>query len=270
MGIALAVFDLDGTLVHTGNRITERTAAQVAALVRDGLPCALASARLDDSLAVVNEAIGVPLARISYNGALVRLSDGTIADEQGFTITRELAEALAWMSTVGAIDLYLSDDRWLAFGDPEAIEREQRDTWCRATSIGERASAEELVGLRCRKILAEGPDEQVAALGRAVAGIDGLNLTHSGMGLHDIWPSSSGKGNALAALCRALGITPGEVVACGDSDTDVPMLELAGTSVVVQPCSDGARAVATHLVTDAGSDELFATLRELAGLPPLS
>ena len=78
MTIKLAVFDLDQTLITTGERITDRTAAHVASLVADGLPVALASARLDESIAVVNEAIGPRLAHISYNGALTTLADGTI------------------------------------------------------------------------------------------------------------------------------------------------------------------------------------------------
>lgn len=273
MSIRLAVFDLDQTLLLTGSRITDRAAAQVRALVDDGLPVALASARLDESMAVVNEAIGVPLPRISYNGALTREADGSTVHEVGFTVSAELAEALAAMTRPGpdgqgAIDLYCSDGRWLAHGNPEAIDREERDTWCTPTVRTDSVETDSLVGRECRKVLVEGPDSHLAALERAVAGIEGLNLTHSGMGLHDIWPAASGKANALAALCEHLGLGPEEVLAAGDSATDVPMLAWAGTSIGVQPCAPGVTEVATHLVEGAGSDDLFALVRELASLEP--
>ncbi|MGO4956641.1 HAD-IIB family hydrolase [Luteococcus sp. Sow4_B9] len=272
MTIKLAVFDLDHTLLITGQRITPEAAAGVKALVDDGLPVALASARLDESMAVVNEAIGIPLPRISYNGALTRLADGSPIREVGFTITPELAEALAQVTRIdqhgqGTIHLYASDGRWLAHGAAAGIDREERDTWCRVAGRSNQVSAEQLVGLECRKILCEGPDAHVAALEQAVAGIDGLNLTHSGMGLHDIWPATSGKANALAALCTHVGLNPDEVLAVGDSATDVPMLAWAGTSIGVQPCAPGVTEVATHLVEGAGSPALFALVRELAGLP---
>lgn len=273
MSIKLAVFDLDHTLLFTGSRITPEAAAGVAALVADGLDVALASARLDESMAIVNDAIGTPLTRISYNGALTKLADGTVVHEVGFTITPELAETLAAFTVAnesgqGAIDVYTSDDRWLAYGNPEAIAREEHDTWCQASERADQATAAELTGLRCRKIMCEGPAELIAPLEPAVAGIDGLNLTHSGMALHDIWPVASGKGNALAALCAHLGLAPDEVLACGDSATDVPMLQWAGTSIGVQPCAPAVTETATHLVPGAGSAELFATVRHLAGLPP--
>lgn len=272
MTIKLAVFDLDHTLLLTGSRITPEAAAAVKALVADGLDVALASARLDESMAVVNEAIGVPLTRISYNGALTKLADGTVVHEVGFEVTPELARALAALTVVddhgqGAIDVYTDDGRWLAFGNPEAIAREEHDTWCIADTHAPVATAEDLAGLRCRKILCEGPDAHIGELEAAVAAIDGLNLTHSGMGLHDIWPVTSGKGNALKALCEHLGLAPDEVIACGDSATDVPMLTFAGTSIGVQPCAPAVTEVATHLVTGAGQDELFQTVRLLAGLP---
>ncbi|MEL4356624.1 MULTISPECIES: HAD family hydrolase [unclassified Luteococcus] len=273
MSIKLAVFDLDHTLLLTGSRIAPEAAAGVAALVADGLDVALASARLDPSMQIVNDAIGVPLTRISYNGALTTLADGTVVHEVGFQITPELAGVLADFTAPthdgwGAIDVYTSDDRWLAYGNPEGIAREERDTWCTADQHGDQPNPEELVGLRCRKIMCEGPAALIPALEEAVGRIDGLNLTHSGMELHDIWPSDSGKGNALAALCRHLGLGPHEVIACGDSATDVPMLQWAGTSIGVQPCAPAVTEVATHLVTGAGGPELFAAVRRLAGLPP--
>lgn len=263
----LVVFDLDHTLLLTGSRITPEAAAGVAALARDGLTVALASARLDESMAVVNRAIGDPVHRISYNGALTTLADGTVVREVGFTVTAELGAVLARFTEQGTTNLYLDDGRWLAIGRPEAIAREEHDTWCVASSHAASATAGELEGLRCRKILCEGPDELVADLDAAVARMPGLNLTHSGMGLHDIWSASSGKGNALRALCEALGISPDEVIAAGDSDTDVPMLDLAGTSIGILPCAARVREVADHLVEGAGSEALFATVRELAGLP---
>ncbi|WP_420176211.1 HAD family hydrolase [Luteococcus sp. OSA5] len=272
MTIKLAVFDLDHTLLITGERITPEAAAGVKALVDDGLPVALASARLDESMAVVNDAIGVPLPRISYNGALTRLADGSTIHEVGFTITPELAQALVQVASTdehgqGTVHLYASDGRWLAYGGAPGIDREERDTWCHAALRADSVTLDELVGVECRKILCEGPDAHVAALEQAVARIDGLNLTHSGMGLHDIWSQRSGKGNALAALCAHLGLAPDEVLACGDSATDVPMLTWAGTSIGVQPCSPAVEEVATHLVPGPGSPALFAKVRELAGLP---
>lgn len=271
MTVRLVVLDVDGTLLHTGARITDRAAAHVRALVDDGLAVALASARPDMSLAVVARAIGRPLPVVSYNGALVTLADGTVAGEVGFTATPGLAAALAaFTRDGGAIDVYAADGRWLAFGDPAAIDREEHDTWCTATSRAPHASPGDLAGLAVRKVLCEGDEALLAPVQQAVAAVDGLNLTHSGMGLHDIWPAASGKGNALATLCRALGIGTGEVLAAGDSATDLPMLTLAGTSVGVRPGPAEVAAAATRMFDGPGSDALFAAVRELAGLPPRS
>ena len=85
------------------------------------------------------------------------------------------------------------------------------------------------------------------------------------MGLNDIWHVDSGKGNALVALGKALKIPLADVLAVGDSDTDVPMLMAAGTSIAVLPGAPDARAAATHSVRGAGSTELFKLVTRLIG-----
>ncbi|GAA1391170.1 HAD-IIB family hydrolase [Luteococcus peritonei] len=264
----LVVFDLDGTLLETGHRIEPGTAADVAALVADGMAVALASARLDESMAIVNQAIGPRMHRISYNGALTTLSDGTVVHEMDFEITPELSQALARLAEHGAFHAYTADGRWLAIGEQPRIDREEHDTWCTAQVRARGIEPLELAGQRCLKVVCDGTPEALAELEATVDGLDGVNITHSGLTLMDIWPSTSGKANGLLALCERLGIGPEQVLAVGDTATDVPMLQLAGQSIGVMPCAPVVQQAADHVVEGPGSPALFDLIRRLTGLPP--
>lgn len=265
MAVQLVVFDVDGTLLHTGEGLTAQSAAGLADLIGTGVQLALASARPTASLRLIREQVGVPMHLVGFNGAEVLLSDDSVVREVGFAVEGRLASALSSFIAAGdtAINVYCSDGRWLAFGDDTRLDREENDTWTKATSRRARVSADELLGLRVRKIMAEGRDAAVTDVVAAVDAVPGLVFTHSGNGLNDIWHVDSGKGNGLVALAKAVGVPMTEVIAVGDSDTDVPMLMAAGTGVAVLPAAPDARAAATHTVRGAGSDELFKLVRSL-------
>ena len=63
----------------------------------------------------------------------------------------------------------------------------------------------------------------------------------------------AGKGKALAALCRALGLSLEETVAFGDGTNDLEMLRCAGLGVAMENASDEVKAGA-DLVTARNTD----------------
>ena len=159
------------------------------------------------------------------------------------------------------MNIYLADERWLAFGESARIDREEHDTWMAASSRSDSLAADEVAGLHALKIMCDASD--VAEVEAAVAQLNDVRISHSGNGLHDIWPAASGKGAALSALAATLGVGMDQVLAVGDSDTDVPMLELAGMSIAVQPGSPAARVAADLTAEGAGSTDLFRAIRRV-------
>lgn len=89
----------------------------------------------------------------------------------------------------------------------------------------------------------------------ALAHEHGLEVVDTGFAYHVHSPDVS-KGKGLLTLATELGMEPQEFVAIGDSDNDVPLFEVAGTSIT--PASGSTRAKdATDHVTDAAYSEGF-------------
>lgn len=62
------------------------------------------------------------------------------------------------------------------------------------------------------------------------------------------------KGAGLLRLGQMLGIKPGEIMACGDSDNDIDMLKMAGLGVAMKNARSDVKAAANY-VTGTNDDE---------------
>jgi hydroxymethylpyrimidine pyrophosphatase-like HAD family hydrolase len=93
--------------------------------------------------------------------------------------------------------------------------------------------------------LRDGWEREVRFL-TSVAGQGASILTLTGHG--------ADKGVALQIACADLGIDPADVVAFGDSETDVEMFRVAGESVAMGQADDAVKAAATR-VTDSNADD---------------
>jgi Cof subfamily protein (haloacid dehalogenase superfamily) len=69
----------------------------------------------------------------------------------------------------------------------------------------------------------------------------------------EILPLGASKGAGVARLLADLGIDPQRVMAIGDAENDVEMLQLVGTGVAMGNAVARLKAVADHVV--AGNDE---------------
>lgn len=67
-----------------------------------------------------------------------------------------------------------------------------------------------------------------------------VDITSSGGGYIEIRPKGSNKGVALQAIARIKRYSPNEILALGDNDNDIEMLEIAGISVCVAGASEKA------------------------------
>ncbi len=90
-------------------------------------------------------------------------------------------------------------------------------------------------------------EQVVSKLREMLKGL-GVVVEHSGWALH-VRDEKVDKGVGLLEACKDMGIKPEEVVAIGDSDTDVPMFKVAGFSIAMSNATPRLRAVASMVVS---------------------
>lgn len=79
----------------------------------------------------------------------------------------------------------------------------------------------------------------------------------------DLTPPEVNKALGLRALAESLDIRPSEVMACGDADNDLAMLEYAGTSVVPANGLPQAKALASCLTDSCDEDGIAKAIQQL-------
>ncbi len=172
---------------------------------------------------------------ICANGAVtLDLADGT--PEITGTVSIEVAEALAAMDRVrtlvpGVVFANVGPTTFVAEPEYAAL----CDYADHHRTLDEMILEEQLprVGEPMVKIVARHPEVPSRELYRLAveAGVDGVELTHSGAPYVEMAATGVSKASALARLCAARGIAVGEVAVIGDAVNDIPMLTWAGTAL---------------------------------------
>jgi hydroxymethylpyrimidine pyrophosphatase-like HAD family hydrolase len=80
------------------------------------------------------------------------------------------------------------------------------------------------------------------------------SMTSQGFAILTLTSAEADKGLALQVACADLEIAVSEVVAMGDSETDIEMFKVAGGSVAMGQASDVVREAATWVTASHGAD----------------
>jgi Cof subfamily protein (haloacid dehalogenase superfamily) len=91
----------------------------------------------------------------------------------------------------------------------------------------------------------------------------GISVTSSGGGYIEVRPQGSSKARGLEAAVAQLNIDRRRVLALGDSDNDIEMLEWAGLSVVVAGATPGAQAHSDFVTRRGASSGVIEVLRAI-------
>lgn len=274
MPIRLLALDLDGTLLNSRGRLTERNARAVAAARERGVRVAVVTGRRFRDARPMALEVGVDVPLISHNGALTRHAR-TLETIALFPLPVAAArKALSIGRAAGTIPL-VSDDREgqdglgvLVYdtlsGDNPALMKYM--AWARRLhgddgAVRETPSLESYLDHDPVHLTFSGGcgllNELYAQLQRALGGEAKILSTmypKLDFGLLDVLHPSASKGAGVAAAASELDISPDEVMAIGDNFNDLEMLRYAGTGVVMGNAEASLREAA-GLHTTAANDE---------------
>lgn len=243
MSIKLVAVDMDDTLLDNSIAISPRTREVISQAVAQGVTVTIATGRMYCSALPFAQQLGLDVPLITYNGALIKAS---LSGETFYhrAINQQLAwEVLKLFKEKGwYIQSYLHDKLYVEEMNDKARYYENL-AGVKAEAVGEALYT--LPGEPTKLLAMAEPDKigEIRDIVRARFG-ERLFVTNSKPNYLEMVDPRVNKGVALAYLAEKLGITRSDVMAIGDSNNDLDMIEYAGFGVAMGNASDRVKAAA--------------------------
>lgn len=248
--IKLVISDLDGTILDSGQPLHPYTKEMILQLEDYGIHFTLASGRSLASLRPYAEALGVKIPMVLANGCIIQSLDGVIhhrefmpedISKKVFEIAnRERSDMVAFVDD----RLYysqLSDNILRVFGKIKD-ELIGVSTWLAMAETITKINKFMVINWESLDYL----DHLEEILTRELAGqadIVRTNIHHV-----EVMPRGINKATGMGILAEELGIHIDQILAFGDYDNDVEMLEAAGFGAAVANASESAKGKANLVI----------------------
>ena len=235
MNLRVLAIDIDGTLINSRKEIPAFTRSEIHRVVREyAAHVILVTARGPESTSIIEEQLGVVASYATFGGSLVwsREPDGSLLPLAEVPLGAEDVAAILEVAADHEVHTGLySREEWYVSALDYWGMREARNTavWPRVADIAEIA----LSGGPFFKIMFRGEQEPLAALAAALKLSPTMTYAHHLKHVLEIVSRDAVKLPALQTLAAHRGFTLDQVIAFGDSESDLGMLENAGVGVLM-------------------------------------
>ena len=254
--IYLVAVDMDGTLLHNDKSISDYTINVLRKIVEKGILLVPASGRPLNGMkaAVLNNVEGIKYAICSNGALLMDVQKEKSISETGIP-TEKALKALAYLEQF-PVAVYVHTDKgtfraegWEKTGLSEKYPY-IRFSEGNVKNLGEFLKTSGVNVMKMGAFVLT--DELAQKLLEKGSPIPGIIFLRTGDGIIELNSTNASKGNALYILCKKLGIQLENVLAIGDNENDISMLQAAGISAAMENAEDDVKQAAKFV---AGNNE---------------
>lgn len=264
MMIRLVAVDIDGTLLNSQNQLSALTKETIRTLRRNGVKLILCTGRPFYGLHQLVKELGLDGEEeyvVSFNGAVAQeIESNRILFKQAipFGDFHEIEQ----LSRELGVGYHIQSDDGIYTSNEEANRYTIFDGDLNGTSVQYRPLAD-LRDVSINKVMFV---ESKAYLDKVVETIpryffNKYNLMKSLDCFFEFLNKKANKGTALQLLTEKLGIHQSEILAIGDNDNDISMLEYAGVGVAMGNASASAKAAANFVTKTNDEDGVAYAIR---------
>lgn len=269
MSYRLIALDVDGTLIAEDLQVPDRTAAAIRQALDEGIYVTLATGRMFPSARRFAHLLDIQAPLICCQGALIaEPTGGNRLFHRGVPAALAI-EVVRQMRSAGYhMNIYIDDTLYVDRVTPEA-EFYAGMSLVTPNPVGdvipliEEAAARGVEPTKLVVVAAETHTPLICSnLQTCYAGR--LGVVRSYRLFTEITHPTVTKGAALAWLAEHLGVPRDEVLAIGDNDNDIEMLQWAGMGVAMGQAAPHVRAAARHVTGHIHEAGAAAAIEEFA------
>jgi len=266
MKYRLVAIDMDGTLLNSEKKISEKTVMAVRKAVEKGLIITICTGRPIKGIAPYIETLGLDIPFMAYNGALIVMGkSGEIIFKQClepddaravFSWGKKFGTTIVAWTTEGLIDTLHAS----AFNTDLEVYRQ----YSHAVPVLIR-DEEALIRTGITKILFADSSDRIAVFEKTLRESGDLKVDFytSQPEYLEFMDKRASKAFAMARMGERFGIKREEMVAIGDGFNDVSMIEYAGLGVVMENAPEELKTKADYVTLSNDDDGVAYVLEKI-------
>lgn len=267
----LIVFDLDGTLLNSESKISQRTGETLKLLTQRGIAYTVATGRTLQTSSELLAGQGFTFPQIYKNGVVIWQPEQDDYSHRNLLSQEEIRCSLEAFIPLGVAPFIFTLEPGNHHGIyhlPLKTDAEKRlaENMGRFNEQGALPAANMPADADITNISAIGPPEALREVELQVEGeahlvaYSGPAIEGSGLAWIDIHHSEASKGSAVETLKQELAIS--RVICFGDSDNDLSMFAVADEAYAPSNAREAVKAASTEVIGHHGEDGVANFLRE--------
>ncbi len=270
MSIELVVVDLDGTLLNSKHEMSKRNEMVLKKAIEQGIKVVIATGKTRASGLEITKRLNLDTPGIYLQGLTIYKADGTLMREQ--ILDPGVARQVITYAEDRGFDIVI-------YSGEQILVRTIND-YSKELAVKYHEPMPEAVG-PLQNILAHTPVNKLAALRRGEPEHITALRWQLGMQLNskvrmmqamipdmlEILPPNSSKGVALKALLKTMNLTSDKVLAIGDGENDLELIQTSGIGVAVENADPKLKEAADHVVGSNDKDAVAEALEKFVLKP---
>jgi len=249
MKYKIIALDIDGTLASSDHKILPETRAALIAAQEKGLKVVLASGRPTPGMMSLAKELELEKFGgfvLSYNGGrITNIKTGEVIHE--VFLTPSDAHEIYDVAKENKVNIMAYDGEDIITEDDD--EYIQIESHINSMPLKRADDFKKAVVNQTIKTLTTGAPEVIAEIEKNYIEKfgDRFSICRSMPFFLEVMPQGVNKAISLGRLLNSLGMTPADMVACGDGFNDVEMIKCAGLGVAMGNAVDEVKAVADYM-----------------------
>lgn len=248
--IQLIVVDVDHTLLDNKSKLSKRNEQALKTAIERGVKVMLATGKNFDSCKPFVQQLGLDTPGIYTQGLTIYNADGTLRHQQ--TLDPNIARrVITYAEERGfAVVAYAGGRLITRTLSPYVLELHTRWKETKPEAVGPLQNQLYNTPFNKLVLVSPGDPSKIKALRWQLnTQLNGSARLMSGGVPHmlEVLPPGASKGTALRAILKEMVIDPANVLAIGDGENDVEMIQLAGVGVAVANAEQTLKDAADHI-----------------------
>ena len=264
----MLVSDMDYTLLNKDKMVSERNRDAVRKAIEKGVHMVVATGRIYTSARVYAKLLGVGTPIIASNGAIIReaVFDNPLDTEK--TIYKDILpmeavrEMIRLSRKYGIFCHFFTEDTIYAeklvtvslrYTEWNQFLGREDQVKIKIVDDIEKAIVEDKVQI-LKSVVVDSSSEKIQLLRNSIVETGFVSVSQSMKDNLEVMNKGVTKGNAVRMLAEMYGIKRDEIIAIGDNENDISMIEYAGMGIATGNAEESLKNVANHITGDYQED----------------